>query len=108
AIIASLFILRYLPKTRVGRHLVLSTGLTAESGFTSEPLEEHNLVGKTGAAVSTLRPSGIASIDGKRIDVVSDGEFIEPGESIRVDHVDGNRVVVRRIVNPETSTSGEQ
>lgn len=108
AIIASLFILRYLPKTRVGRHLVLSTGLTAESGFTSEPLEEHNLVGKTGTAVSTLRPSGIASIDGKRIDVVSDGEFIEPGEAIRVDHVDGNRVVVRRIVNPETSTSGEQ
>ena len=108
AIIASLFILRYLPKTRVGRHLVLSTGLTAESGFTSEPLEEHNLVGKTGTAVSTLRPSGIANIDGKRIDVVSDGEFIEPGESVRVDHVDGNRVVVRRIVNPETSTSGEQ
>jgi len=108
AIVASLFILRYLPKTRIGRHLVLATGLTAGSGFTSEPIEEHALVGKTGVAASTLRPAGIADIDGKRIDVVSDGEFIEPGQAIRVDHVDGNRVVVRRIINPETSTSGEQ
>ena len=108
AIVASLFILRYLPKTRVGRQLVLATGLTAGSGFTSEPLEEHDLVGKTGLAASTLRPAGIADIDGKRIDVVSDGEFIEPGEPIRVDHVDGNRVVVRRSVNLESNTSGEQ
>jgi membrane-bound serine protease (ClpP class) len=92
----------------MGRHLVLATGLSAESGFTSEPLQEHGLVGKTGVAASTLRPAGIADIDGKRVDVVSDGEFIEPGESIRVDHVDGNRVVVRRIVNPGANTSGEQ
>ena len=108
AIVASLFILRYLPKTRIGRQLVLATGLTAGSGFTSEPIEEHDLVGKTGLAVSTLRPAGIADIDGKRIDVVSDGEFIEPGEPIRVDHVDGNRVVVRRSINLESNTSGEQ
>lgn len=108
AIVASLAILRYLPKTRAGRHLVLATGLRAESGFTSEPLEEHDLVGKVGTAMSTLRPAGIADIEGRRVDVVSDGEFIEPGESIRVDHVDGNRVVVRRVVSPDNNSSGEQ
>jgi len=108
AIVASLAILRYLPKTRAGRQLVLMTGLDAGSGYTSEPIAEHGLVGKTGVAASTLRPAGIADIDGKRVDVVSDGEFIEPGEPIRVDHVDGNRVVVRRIVNLDTNTSGEQ
>ncbi|UOD50929.1 NfeD family protein [Orrella daihaiensis] len=101
AIVASLVILRYLPKTRVGRHLVLHTDLTAESGFTSEPLAEHALVGKIGVAVSTLRPAGIADIEGKRVDVVSDGEFIEPGQPIRVDHVDGNRVVVRHVVDSQ-------
>jgi membrane-bound serine protease (ClpP class) len=108
AIVASLAILRYLPKTRAGRQLVLMTGLDAGSGYTSEPIAEHGLVGKTGVAASTLRPAGIADIDGKRVDVVSDGDFIEPGEPIRVDHVDGNRVVVRRIVNLDTNTSGEQ
>lgn len=101
AIVASLAILRYLPKTRVGRHLVLATDLTAQSGFTSEPLAEHDLVGKLGVAVSTLRPSGIADIEGKRVDVVSDGDFIEPGQPIRVDHVDGNRVVVRHVVDSQ-------
>lgn len=99
AVVASLVILRYLPNTRVGRHLVLSTDLTAKSGFTSEPLAEHDLVGKLGVAMSTLRPAGIADIEGKRIDVVSDGEFIEAGQPIRVDHVDGNRVVVRHVVD---------
>jgi membrane-bound serine protease (ClpP class) len=98
ALIASAFMLRYLPKTKFGRQLVLEADLSAKTGYTSEPLAEHELVGKQGVASSTLRPAGVANIDGKRIDVVSDGEFIDPGEPIRVDHVDGNRVVVRRIV----------
>ncbi|MCD8505001.1 MAG: hypothetical protein LRY53_08415 [Burkholderiaceae bacterium] len=99
AIAASLAILRFLPKTKIGRHLVLSTDLTAAGGFTSEPVAEHELVGKMGIAMSTLRPAGIADIEGKRVDVVSDGEYIEAGEPIRVDHVDGNRVVVRHVVD---------
>lgn len=107
AIVASLAILRYLPKTRVGKHLVLHTDLTAESGFTSEPVAEHDLVGKLGVAMSTLRPAGIADIDGQRVDVVSDGEFIEPGEPIRVDHVDGNRVVVRHVIDSQSKQSGD-
>jgi len=107
AIVASLAILRYLPKTKMGRHLVLSTDLTAKSGFTSEPVAEHGLVGKTGVAVSTLRPAGIANIDGKRIDVVSDGEYVEAGQPIRVDHVDGNRVVVRIMLDSQSKQSGE-
>lgn len=98
AIVASIALLRFLPKTQMGRHLVLQTGLDARSGFTSEPVSEHELVGKLGIAVSTLRPAGIADIDGNRVDVVSDGDYIEAGEPIRVDHVDGNRVVVRHVI----------
>ena len=98
AIVASIALLRLLPKTKMGRHLVLQTGLDASSGFTSEPVAEHELVDKLGIAMSTLRPAGIADIDGRRVDVVSDGDYIEAGEPIRVDHVDGNRVVVRRVI----------
>jgi membrane-bound serine protease (ClpP class) len=46
--------------------------------------------------VSPLRPAGIADLEGQRVDVVSDGEFIEVGASITVVRVDGNRIVVRR------------
>jgi len=107
ALVASAVMLRFLPKTKFGRQLVLETGLSAQTGFTSEPLAEHDLVGKVGVAMSTLRPAGVADIDGKRIDVVSDGEFIDPGEPIRVDRVDGNRVVVRHVVDKPGTSRGE-
>jgi membrane-bound serine protease (ClpP class) len=46
--------------------------------------------------VATLRPAGIARIDGRRVDVVSRGEMIESGSPVRVLSVEGNRVVVVR------------
>jgi membrane-bound serine protease (ClpP class) len=49
--------------------------------------------------LSPLRPAGVADIDGSRVDVVSDGEFIETGAAIEVTRVDGNRVVVRQRSN---------
>ena len=50
----------------------------------------------TGVALSDLRPSGIASIDGERIDVVTEGEHIPEGEPIEVVSDEGYRRVVRR------------
>jgi membrane-bound serine protease (ClpP class) len=49
-----------------------------------------------GVALSDLRPSGIASIDGERVDVVSEGEHIPEGEPIEVVLDEGYRRVVRR------------
>jgi membrane-bound serine protease (ClpP class) len=50
----------------------------------------------TDVALSDLRPSGIASIDGQRIDVVTSGEHIPAGEPLEVVLDDGYRRVVRR------------
>ena len=50
---------------------------------------------RLGTAVSPLRPAGIANIDGTRVDVVSDGSFLDPGTPIVVTEVEGNRIVVR-------------
>jgi membrane-bound serine protease (ClpP class) len=47
-------------------------------------------------AATTLRPAGIARIEGARLDVVTDGEYVEAGEPVEVTRVDGNRIVVRR------------
>ncbi len=52
-----------------------------------------------GHASSPLHPAGIAEIEGERVDVVSEGEMIDPGTPIEVARVDGNRIVVRRITN---------
>ncbi len=51
-------------------------------------------VGATGSVVAQLRPSGRAEVDGRLIDVVSIGDWIEAGQQVRVVEVHGNRIVV--------------
>lgn len=58
------------------------------------------LRGRTGTAASFLRPAGIASIDGRRIDVLTEGEFIPQGTPVRVVRVEGARVFVEAISLP--------
>lgn len=60
------------------------------------------LRGKTGHAITTLRPSGTALIDGIRVDVVTDGEYLSQGADIQVLSVEGMRVVVGAAHSSET------
>ena len=55
------------------------------------------LLGKIGTVLSTCRPAGNADFDGKKLDVVSRGEFIEKDTQIEVIEIEGNRVVVREV-----------
>lgn len=59
------------------------------------------LGGRRGIARSALRPSGVAEIDGQRVDVISSGEFIPAGERIEVIDDTPYRRVVRRVADPE-------
>ena len=62
-------------------------------------------IGDWGTAESMLRPAGRAKFAGKSFDVVSDGEFIEPGNQVRVVTIKGNRVVVVRVPDDERDRS---
>jgi membrane-bound serine protease (ClpP class) len=82
-------------RTRImKKRFVLSTSLEQGGGTASADLT--GLIGTQGEARSDLRPAGIAVIDNQRIDVVSEGGFIEQGTEIKVVAVDGPRVVVAR------------
>lgn len=59
------------------------------------------LRGRSGTAVSFLRPAGIASIGGRRVDVLTEGEFIAQGTPIRVVHVEGARVFVEPVTSED-------
>lgn len=96
AIAAGLLLLRFTTRLPFGRRLVLESGLPSAQGYSSEPETDHRWLGRSGVTLTPLRPAGIAQIDAQRIDVVSDGELIEPGEFIQVVRVDGNRIVVKR------------
>lgn len=78
------------------RGVILETRLKGEEGYVSAP-DYSDLVGRTGVALTTLRPSGVVEIDGKRIDAVSEGGYIARGSPIEVKLVEGTRVVVREI-----------
>jgi membrane-bound serine protease (ClpP class) len=96
AMAASVALLRVFPRLPFGRRLILETELTTGAGYASTPESDRRWLGKRGTTRSPLRPAGLAELDGERVDVVSEGEFLEAGESIDVIRVDGNRIVVRR------------
>lgn len=83
------------PKSFLGRHLTLHFRSTEAEGYTASG-ERKELLGKTGTAQTVLRPSGRALIGGQLVDVITDGEFYEPGTRIKVVAVTGGRTVVRK------------
>lgn len=91
--------IRLFPKSRIGRRMTVSTDESTYKG-TQDGLPE--LVGKTGEATSSLRPSGFARIDGRRVDVVTEGGMIAQGETVRVVKVESNRVIVARAKQEES------
>lgn len=95
AIGVSLVLLRLLPHLPYGRSLVLATDLDARAGYASTPEADRKWIGARGTAGTPLRPAGIAWLQGERVDVVSQGEYIEADAPIEVVRVDGNRIVVR-------------
>jgi membrane-bound serine protease (ClpP class) len=97
ALLASFFLLRFMPRTPFGRRLILESVLGAGQAHGSAPARDLSFLGKRGRASSPLRPAGLAEIDGERVDVVSEGELIEPGTAVEVVRVDGNRIVVRAL-----------
>lgn len=66
-----------------------------------------SLIGMTGVALSDLRPSGFADINGLRVDVVTRGEYIQAGERVEVIADEGYRRVVRRAPPDRTAVTGE-
>ena len=54
-------------------------------------------LGKEGVTTTVLRPTGMAEFDGVRLNVVSEGEFVQSGVKVRIVSVEGSRVLVRTI-----------
>lgn len=95
SLIIIIFSLKLFPKTRIWKSLRLDKAETKKDDFQSSSKELEALTGKEGISITPLRPTGTATIDGKRIDVLSEGIFIPQNTSITVINVAGNRVVVR-------------
>ena len=85
--------IKLFPRSSIGQKMTLSEdGKAFKSSDTRAAL-----LGRQGTVHSELRPAGFALIDGRRVDVVSEGGLIPQGQTVKVVRVEGNRVVVRKI-----------
>ena len=76
--------------------LVLNDTESNEAGYRStEDLDV--LLGREGVTTTVLRPTGMAEFDGVRLNVVSEGEFIQSGTRVQIVRVEGSRILVRTI-----------
>jgi membrane-bound serine protease (ClpP class) len=82
---------RVFPHTRAGQRFALQRD--GRDMHAANPAWKA-LEGKTGRAVTALRPGGMAEIDGRRVDVVARSQWVEEGTVIRVAAVQGMRIVV--------------
>lgn len=71
----------YLSATLAKSHVDLPTGLAVREG-------------DIGTALSLLRPAGKVKIGPEKIDAITQGEFIESGQSVKIVKIESNRVIV--------------
>lgn len=76
--------------------LVLNDSISTENGYVASE-SRVELVGKKLKAYTDLRPAGVAILDNEKLDVVTDGDFIEKGNGIVIVRVEGMRIVVKKI-----------
>ena len=76
--------------------LVLTDAISTEEGYVASE-SRTELVGKKLQAYTDLRPAGVAVFGDEKLDVVTDGDFIEKGNEIEIIRVEGMRIVVKKI-----------
>ncbi|OCT17153.1 hypothetical protein A8709_24550 [Paenibacillus pectinilyticus] len=105
ALVAIILAIRTFKHRGVWNRFILREQLTTSKGFTSNP-DRSYLIGKTGEAITPLRPAGTAMIQGERIDVVTSGSFIPASHAVVVIEVEGVRVVVKEVANEQNNLGG--
>ena len=68
---------------------------TADTAFYAN--EQALLIGKHGITQTMLRPAGIVLLEDRKIDAVTNGEFIAPGTAVSVTQMRGSRAVVQAV-----------
>jgi len=85
--------IRLLGKSVYWDKLSLKQSLSSKEGYISQKEDFSVYIGRKGITITPLRPAGIVLLeDEKRLDVVSEGEYIEKGQQIIIAGADGPRV----------------
>ncbi|KIL15471.1 hypothetical protein B4129_2376 [Bacillus safensis] len=97
SIIAVILLTKVLGKRmKFFKKFILTDSTNKESGYVSNETRE-DLVGQIAVTATALRPSGTIVFGDERIDVVSEGAFIDKDEQVKIVKAEGSRIVVRKV-----------
>ena len=97
SLVGFFLLIRYIPSTRVWRKFILFTQQKKELGYTVETKELKKLKGKEGVTVTPLRPSGIVEVNNHKLNVITQGEYIDSNTKVRVLNIEGNKITVEAV-----------
>lgn len=103
SVIAAVVLLTRLPRTRLRLGgMILSTAITGRSfGDAVSEDESGSWVGRSGVAITDLRPVGVGEFDGERVDVTCEEGHLPKGTSIIIVKARGYQKIVRELGSPE-------
>ncbi|EIL86121.1 yqeZ [Bacillus sp. M 2-6] len=97
SIIAVILLTKVLGKRmKFFKKFILTDSTNKESGYVSNETRD-DLVGQIAVTATALRPSGTIVFGDERIDVVSEGAFIDKDEQVKIVKAEGSRIVVRKV-----------
>lgn len=99
-------LVRHLPYSRSLKGILLSDDTSREAGYLSAP-DRQDLIGAVGRTITDLRPSGTAEFGDERVDVVTEGPFLDAGIPVKIMRAEGYRHVVRAVA-PIPGDSGPE
>jgi hypothetical protein len=101
AIIAAFALGYYLPHIPYANRLMLQPpgedDLDADATATESTESQAALLGAIGVAATTLRPAGKAQFGDDFLDVIAEGDYVNPGSRVQVIEIEGNRIVVKEV-----------
>jgi len=99
-IVGFFLLIRYIPATRTWRKFILFTKQEKELGYTVGIKNSKRLIGKEGMATTPLRPSGMVEVNGKKLNAITRGEYVDSNTKIKIISVEGNKIVVEAVDVP--------
>jgi membrane-bound ClpP family serine protease len=90
-LIVSPLLVYYFFKGKAGKSMVLNTVIT---GIANEINPEKVKVGDIGVTIGRLAPMGKIKVNDEVVEVRSTGAFVNPGEKVRIIHIEKSMVTV--------------
>ena len=87
--------MRSVAKGKLGKsEFVLNDDMSTEREGKDDML---SLIGEVGEVSTVLRPVGVAEFECGRLNVMTEGEYIERGAKVKITRVDGTNVFVKKV-----------